>query len=66
MGRKASNNQSRKKNGVMSALDRLCLVCPMPDCFHKSSGCLHRQENRPRGDELLTALDQREKRFGQE
>ena len=65
MGREAANNQ-RQKNGVKSLLDRLCLVCPLPDCFHKSSGCLHRQENRPRGEERLSSPEQREKRFGYE
>lgn len=38
---------------TLSVLDRLCLVCPLPDCFPIRSGCLHRSENRTRGVELI-------------
>ncbi|MEC4683038.1 MAG: hypothetical protein VST70_05090 [Nitrospirota bacterium] len=47
-------------------IPRLCLVCPLSDCFQKSKGCLQRAENRSRGKSLLDTLEQREKRFGYE
>ena len=54
----------KPKNGRDPALDRLCLVCPLSDCFQKSKGCLQREENRARGKSLLYDQKQREKRFG--
>jgi hypothetical protein len=53
MPREETTPQSRKKNGSLTALDRLGLVCPLPDCFQKSKGCLHRSENRDQGIELI-------------
>ena len=50
---KETKLQNRKKNGSLTVLDRLCLLCPLPDCFHKSKECLHRSENRDQGIELI-------------
>ncbi len=50
---KITTPQSQRRNGTPTALDRLCLVCPLPDCFQKSKGCLQKPDNRIRGFELL-------------
>lgn len=55
-----------RKNGRDPALDRVCLVCPLSDCFQKSKGCLQMAENRSLGMSLLAVQEQREKRFGNE
>jgi hypothetical protein len=53
MAREERKPQNQSKNVAISFLNRLCLVCPLSDCFHKSSGCLHRSENRNKGIELI-------------
>ncbi len=54
----------QKRSPSISELERVCLVCPLSDCFQKSKGCLQRTENRSRGMSLLAVQEQREKRFG--
>ena len=61
-------SRTRKQNDLSRPLSpgHLCLVCPLSDCFDKSSGCLHRPENKTRGMDLLEGRENREKRFGHE
>jgi hypothetical protein len=64
--RKETKPRSRRKNGAMAGLDRVCLVCPLSDCLSHHPACLQKPGNSDRGGKLLRELEQREKKFGYE
>lgn len=53
MARGETKTRSRKEKDSPPENPRLCLVCPLSDCFYKRKGCLQIPENRSRGHELL-------------
>ena len=59
--RNGTITKNRKKDTSLSGLDRVCLVCPLSDCFSHHSSCLQKPENIDLGTNLLRDMDRREK-----